>query len=293
MGVILTMADSQDLWEPKRRIERAYQRALKASMGRLGDLLNGLSDPIDIIRVIRDYAISRSFSSFAEAAAAKMVTHLFTDAGRTWRQAARRNSQGRLIYEALRRELQGPVGAEISHQIRRNAELIKSLPLDIAVSVNEHILSESLKGTRASSIADQIRALFPEKTEAKANLIARTETSKTATALTQARSQSMGVQWYRWRTARDNRVRHSHRLMDGCLVQWNDPPNPELLDGEKRGFGNYNCGEIFNCRCYPEPVIELDLINWPAKVYYQGVIQRMTRKQFESIMGGGMNAQAI
>ncbi|MCM3141669.1 phage minor head protein [Brevibacillus sp. MER 51] len=140
-----------------------------------------------------------------------------------------------------------------------------------------------MKGTRASDIAEQIKQFFPEATKAKAGLIARTEVSKTSTALTQARCEFIGADWYIWRTSEDARVRDSHQLMDDVIVKWNDPPNPEKLDGQKHAFGHYHAGCIFNCRCYSEPVIDMNLINWPAMVYYGGRIQRMTRKQFEKI----------
>lgn len=160
-----------------------------------------------------------------------------------------------MIYEALRKELQGPIGGAVNYQIQRNAELIKSLPLDIAKQVNEHILTEAMKGTRSVNIAEQIKVFFPHESEAKANLIARTETSKTATALTQARCESVGVQWYIWRTSEDSRVRSSHKIMDGVLVNWNDPPSPEQLSGVGKPYGRYHAGDTFNCRCYAEPIM--------------------------------------
>ena len=252
-------------------------------MRRLSAYLIDLDDPIEIIKVIKTFTQSKDFDFYARATATKIVTHLFTDAGRTWRQAARKNSQGRMVYAALQKELQGPLGGAIRHQIERNAAIIKSLPFDVAKQVNEHILTQSMQGTRASDIAEQIKSYFPEATKAKANLIARTETSKTSTALTQARSQLIGIDWYVWRTSEDSRVRDSHKLMDIVLVKWSDPPSPEQLDGEKHTFGHYHAGNIFNCRCYPEPAIDLDLVSWPAKVYRNGSIQRMTRKQFEAI----------
>lgn len=253
-------------------------------MRSLGESLAGLEDASEILNRIRDYAYNPDFMSYAEAQAMKMVTHLFSDAGRTWKQAAKHNSRGRLIYEALLKEMKGPIGTALRFQVERNAAIIKSLPLDIAKQVNEHVLREVLKGTRASEIAEQIKAYFPEASKAKANLIARTEVSKTSTALTQARSEYVGANWYVWRTSEDSRVRSSHKIMDGVLVKWNAPPSPEKLDGQNRTFGNYNAGEIFNCRCYPEPVIDLSLVRWPAKIYYNGSVQRMTRKQFEKIM---------
>jgi SPP1 gp7 family putative phage head morphogenesis protein len=250
----------------------------------LEDSLLGLDEPLEIIRRLRDYTQTKGFNAYAEAIATKMVTHLFSDAGRTWRQAARKNSQGRMIYQALLQEMNGPIGGAVRHQILRNAEIVKSLPNDIARQVNEHILTEAMKGTRASNMAEQIKAFFPEATKAKAGLIARTETSKTSTALTRARSESFGAGWYVWRSSRDSRVRDAHRLMDGVLIKWVSPPNPESLKGMKRTFGSYHAGDIFNCRCYPEPVIDLDLITWPAVVHYGGTLRRMTRKQFEAII---------
>lgn len=245
--------------------------------------MTGLEDVSEMLDRVRDYAYSPQFAEYAEASALKMVTHLFSDAGRTWRQAAKHNSKGRLIFAALQKELRGPIGAAVRFQVERNAAIIKSLPLDIAKQVNEHVLREAMKGTRASEIAEQIKAFFPETSKAKANLIARTEVSKTATALTRARSEEIGVNWYIWRTSGDSRVRDSHKLMDGVLVKWTDPPSPERLNGEKRTFGNYHAGDIFNCRCFTEPVIDLDLVSWPAKVYYGGRIHRVTRRQFERI----------
>jgi SPP1 gp7 family putative phage head morphogenesis protein len=183
-------------------------------MQSLGKLLAGLNEPNEIVRAMRAFASSKGFLAFAQATATKMVTHLFTDAGRTWRQAAAKNSQGRQIYEALQKELAGPLGAAVMHQVNRNADLIGSMPLDIARKATQHILEESLKGTRASSIVEQLKEMFPDLSNAQASLIARTETSKASTALTQARSQGMGVNWYVWRTSEDSRVREAHARME-------------------------------------------------------------------------------
>ncbi|QDX92059.1 phage head morphogenesis protein [Brevibacillus laterosporus] len=277
------MAKTSTLWAPKRRIEQTYRKAIQAVLKSLGESLTDLEDASEIANRIKDFTYNPLFLEYAEASAMKMVTHLFSDAGRTWRQAAKTNSKGRLIFQALQKEMRGPIGAAVRLQAERNAEVIKSLPIDIAKQVNEHVLREAIKGTRSSEIALQIKEFFPEESKAKANLIARTEVSKTSTALTQARCEFVGADWYIWRTSEDSRVRGSHRLMDGVIVKWNDPPSPEKLDGETRTFGHYHAGEIFNCRCYAEPVIDLNLISWPVKVYYGGRIQRMTRKQFEKI----------
>ncbi len=273
---------AKDLWKPKRRIESLYQKTLVQLMKKLQKNIVGLGNPSDILNQIRKFMNNSYLNEFADSASMKMVTHLFTDAGSTWREAARENSKGRIIYEALRKELKGPIGFAIKDQIQRNAEIIKSLPLDISREVTRHVLQESLKGRRASDIADDIEALFPLWSKAKAKLIARTEVSKTSTALTQARCEDLGLDWYNWRTSEDSRVRSSHKHMEGVLVKWSNPPSPEELIHAK-SYGHYHAGNIFNCRCYPEPVIALDAITWPHKVYFQGKIQTMSRKQFERI----------
>jgi SPP1 gp7 family putative phage head morphogenesis protein len=215
-----------------------------------------------------------------------MVTNLFTDAGRTWRQAAHTNSKGHMIYQALMKEMKGPLGLLVNQEIERNAGFIKSLPLDIAKHVNEHILTESLKGKRSSDIANEIKALFPEKSKARANLIARTEVGKTSTALTQARSQILNIPAYIWRTSEDSRVRKAHEKMDGVIVFWDDAPNAEKIAHEKNvKHGPYHSGCIWNCRCYPEVLLDLNQIkSWPVQVHYYGQIRKMSRNELERLI---------
>lgn len=222
------------------------------------------------------------FQQYAEATAMKMVTHLFTDSGRTWRQAAKVNSKGRLIYNTLMEEMQGPLGFAMREAVQRNAQYIQSVPADIARQMTEHTMAKSMAGLRPEQIAQDLKNLYPHISDVKANLIARTETAKAATALTKARCDGLGIRWYEWRTSEDARVRTSHRHMDHVLVAWNDPPSPEELVHEK-DVGRYPPGGIWNCRCFASPILGLDEVSWPHEVYFGGSIQRMTRKQFERI----------
>lgn len=244
----------------------------------------GLKSLADILREIKKFSNSSEFQKFAEGTAMKMVTHLFTDAGRTWREAARENGKGRVIYEALKKELQGPIGGAINAQVEQNATLIKTLPQDVAREVTQHIAEEAFKGRRPEDLTEEIKELFSSKAQIRAQTIARTETAKANTALTHARSEQLGLNWYIWRTAEDVRVRSAHALMDDVICSWDDPPNPELLNHEKRNYGDYNPGEIFNCRCFPAPIVNIDFEKFPHKVCYQDKIITMTKKQFLEIM---------
>ena len=223
----------RNLWEPSQRIENGYFRSLQEVTKYMEVAIKNETDPFKIARILKALLVTPAFQRYAQETAMKMVTNLFADGARNWRDAARRSSRGRIIYEALRREMQGPVGSEVRNQIQRNAAIITTLPVDIAERVTDYIADESMKGRRASDIAKDILKMFPESSRAKAQLIARTETSKTSTALTRARAESIGIEWYEWVTSKDARVRKSHKMMDRVLVRWSDPPRPEELVGEK------------------------------------------------------------
>jgi hypothetical protein len=77
-------------------------------------------------------------------------------------------------------------------------------------------------------------------------------------------------------------VRGSHRLLQGVLVQWSDPPSPEALFHE-RSYGHYHAGNTFNCRCYPAPVLNLNTLVWPHRVYAGGAIRMMTLVRFKEM----------
>ena len=213
-----------------------------------------------------------------------MVTPLAIQNMKTWRKAAKKSTKNPYLYKLLMREINNGLKNDINIQIEENANLIKTLPTDVAKKVTKDIEEMALKGMRASEIAKVIREQTDKHSRASAKLIARTEVSKTTTALTKARCDNLDLHWYVWRTAEDgDRVRKSHRIMEGVLVNWNEPPSPEALAGEK-SVGNYHAGNIWNCRCYPEPLIEIDDISWPHKVYTNGKIQTIGKMQFEQMM---------
>lgn len=243
-----------------------------------------MTDLKSILGTIKKFAKSKKFNEYAEREAMKMVTSLFSDAGKTWRQAARANSKGKGIYEALKNELNGPIGKSINEQIKRNAKLIKSMPTSIRPQITNFVAEEASKGRRSENIAEDLLNKFHQMYESKAKVIARTECSKTSTALTKARCDITGINWYEWNTSEDGRVRSSHKHMDTVLINWDNPPSPEKLEGIKSKLGKYHAGCCPNCRCYCAPIVRLDFIKFPHKVYHKGKIVVMTKKEFLEIM---------
>jgi SPP1 gp7 family putative phage head morphogenesis protein len=273
-------------WQAQLRIETDYDRAIRRLMQRSWQIIGqdpDLMNPWDLLRRLERFAATGTFNQFALAIAKKMVTQTFYDTAKTWRQAAREGSKGRMIYQALQKELDGPVGGTVYRLIERNAVLIRSLPLSAAEQATRYIQEETLRGKRHEQISRELLKIFPQMTDSKAALIARTEASKAHTALIQARAEEIGVRWYEWRTSNDARVRKSHDHMDGVICRFDDPPSPEKLIGQQSTLGNYNAGEAPNCRCYPKPIIFIDYVTWPHKVYYGGRIVRMSKEEFRRV----------
>lgn len=275
----------KDDWKTTRIIQDSFLDTL----GKLNELFNFIAtssgnDRDKYNEQMRNFQNSEPFNSFVYSAVRRMVTPLAIQNMKTWRKAAKKSTKNPYLYKLLMREINNGLKNDINIQIEENANLIKTLPTDVAKKVTKDIEEMALKGMRASEIAKVIREQTDKHSRASAKLIARTEVSKTTTALTKARCDNLDLHWYVWRTAEDgDRVRKSHRIMEGVLVNWNEPPSPEALAGEK-SVGNYHAGNIWNCRCYPEPLIEIDDISWPHKVYTNGKIQTIGKMQFEQMM---------
>lgn len=106
------------------------------------------------------------------------------------------------------------------------------------------LLSES-QGQRVEGIRRQIQDRFGV-TKSRAALIARDQTLKLNGQITMQRQTSLGITRYRWVTSGDERVRPSHKALDGDLIEWINPPLTE---------GGRHChpGQDYQCRCTASP----------------------------------------
>ena len=273
-------------WQQNKIIETKYHTALQIVCKVILDSIKNATTVSEINLKLQYISDSTIFQSLADTTALKFITNANILDEKTWRSAARANSKSRLIYEQLQKDLTySNVGKVVSNQIFENSRLIRSLPSDLSRQVSKFIATNAYSGLRASEIASVLQQKVWQYSRARASVIARTEASKAMTALTEARSRDVGVKWYIWKTANDgNRVRKSHQHMQGVLVNFDEPPSPEQLVHEKN-VGYYNAGNIYNCRCFPRPLITLDNVTFPCKVYHNGTIKTMSKAQFQKIMG--------
>lgn len=272
-------------WKRIKTVEKEYLNTLLKLVKIFKKIANSSgSNQQKYIDSMNNFQNSMQYEKFINSAVKRMVLPIDIGNQRTWREAAKKATKGKFLYRLLMDELKQGTGQIIQQQVMENVLLIKTLPNDVAQKVVNDIAENAIKGARAESIEKIIRDKTDQHSRASARLIARTETAKTMSALTKARCEQLGLRWYIWRTALDGtRVRLSHRIMEGVLVNWNNPPAPEELVGEKSA-GHYHAGNIWNCRCYSEPVLELEDIRFPARVYYNGQIVMMNKSEFEQIM---------
>lgn len=140
----------------------------------------------------------------------------------------------------------------VSSFVTENVSLIKSIPARLHLEVEQLVLQTAKTGGHAQGIRDEIRQRL-RVSRSRAELIARDQIGKLNGQLTMQRQTDIGVTRYRWRTSLDERVRKSHRALEGRVFSWdaNAPANQRPPEGHP--------GQPIQCRCYAEPLLE-DLI---------------------------------
>ena len=73
---------------------------------------------------------------------------------------------------------------------------------------------------------------------------ARFHTRRTTAKLTRVRLKAIGVKRYIWETMRDDRVRDTHRVKEGKIYSFDNPP-----------ADTGNPGDDYNCRCKARPIV--------------------------------------
>lgn len=257
----------------RTKAENKYRRMLNVIMRKIQRVIQGVTNYGQMPAALSNYMATREFERLCENAARQTVTMLAVGQQRSWRVAASLSSNGRRIFLALQKELKRKrIGGSINAIIKQNAQLIKTVPQNLAERFSRMSAETQYAGKRPDELLEIFKKQAPHLTTVEARRIARTEMGKAATALVQARCDQFGLGLYIWDTVDDQRVRASHQKMEGVICSWDDPPCPEALAGEKTTYGSYHPAGIFNCRCVPLPVVELSDIKFPARVHHHGAI---------------------
>lgn len=130
----------------------------------------------------------------------------------------------------------------------QNTDLITKLGSDQRDRVQQTLYSNLSQGNGIEKIEEELKK-SEGIGENKAKLIARDQTNKFNGQLTQLRQQEIGITSYVWTTSQDERVRPTHRALDGETFTWEK--------GSKIGHP----GSEINCRCIAQPIITDTMFN--------------------------------
>lgn len=268
-------------WKARTSVERQYQSSLET----IRQLLKRKAQKAKTIKALIDgfnqFAESKTFKDYANKLALNMVRAVSYQNAKTWREAAKASNRGYAIYKALNAEFGN--NPKFQALINQNAELIKSIPKSSARTISNQAARFAIEGKRPEALLQAYQSELENLPGHRAETIARTEIAKTQASITEIRSKNLGIDWAQWETSGDQRTRPSHKNMQGVWFRYSDLPDAEVLNGEKSQFGHYAPGMCPNCRCFAAPLVDESQMTFPAKVYYQGRIVKLTRKQFEQI----------
>lgn len=268
----------------RKSTERKFWQGLVKGFQRAINRAKGAGSSGDLISWLRSFLPSQREDKLLRHVVSTMVKTEQKETANSWKEAAARAGRGPELFREISKEMQGPVGNRVAEIIAQNAKLIQTIPQEWADYVVQYVQRESMKGRRPEDIENELRKILPERMQKNLKVIARTECAKANAALVQARAEHLKIRAYIWRSAKDERTRDAHRAMEGILVFYNDPPNPEALFGGKP-YGNYHAGNTFNCRCYQEPVVSIDMLPDVVRVHDHGSILELTKRQIRQRYG--------
>jgi SPP1 gp7 family putative phage head morphogenesis protein len=125
--------------------------------------------------------------------------------------------------------------------VREHTSLIKSVKRQHLDKIGLAIKRGIREGRLQKDIAKEIRT-HTAMEKRRAQFIARNAPLQYSGSLTKHHQMSAGIKSYIWQSSRDERVRNSHRMLDGEIFNWDSPgPHPRR--------------EV-NCRCDAVPLVK-------------------------------------
>lgn len=144
----------------------------------------------------------------------------------------------------------------LNYWVEENVGLIKTLPQDSLGKMRDIVYDGFVKGMTTKDMAKAINREYHNGLR-HALFIARDQTAKLNADITKAQQQDAGIKEYIWSTVGDERVRESHKRLNGKKFSWDDPPE---TDGGRR----CHPGKDYNCRCIARPVFNLNSLELPV-----------------------------
>ena len=239
--------DERAAFAKVRKAENDYGRRLRQVAKHIEDLVRAFASPDTKMDLAHLEQLLHRYSNLIEPWARAVAARFVAEVGRRDEQAWQRLGK-KMSRELAREILTAPTGFAMRQYLEEQVHLITSLPTQAAERVHEIAIGNLYAGERYAGLIEHIMETG-RVTRNRATMIARTETARVSSSLTQARAQHIGSEGYIWSTVRDGRVRKSHRDMEGKFVRWDSPPEVDP------GVPPYHAGQVWNCRCFANVIV--------------------------------------
>ena len=138
--------------------------------------------------------------------------------------------------------------------IEKNTQLIKDIPANALLKINDAVYGAVSKGESLSSLSDKLTEIF-DFAKKRAKIIARDQVAKLRSQISRHNDLAHGFTMYEWSSCKDGAVRESHQILEGKICSWLDPniyKNKAAEKWKKRssiGGVLKHVGEDIMCRC--------------------------------------------
>jgi HK97 family phage portal protein len=151
------------------------------------------------------------------------------------------------------------IAKKVSKLVRgANEYTMESITKEVADAVQEAVAEGFSESETIAQVVDRINAVYEFANETRAERIARTEIIGAANAGSFEAMKKTGVQKKEWLSSRDEKVRETHKAMDGQTAGISEAfLSPSGATLQYPGDPSGPAEEVIQCRCTPLPVVEL------------------------------------
>lgn len=133
----------------------------------------------------------------------------------------------------------------MKENVEKNVGYITNIRDDYTEKIENIVLDGVNNGSSHKQIRQQLEDQI-DMSRRRAEFVAVDQTGSLFGQMTAQRHQNMGVNRFRWRTSKDERVRDTHKVLEDKIFSYDDPPAVGLP------------GEDFHCRCIALPIFDDD-----------------------------------
>lgn len=147
--------------------------------------------------------------------------------------------------------------ARIADEWQENMKVyIKDFAEKEITRLRKDVQTSVLSGNRYEDLVTKIQRSYGVSAN-KAKFLARQETGLLMAKFKQTRYEAAGVNHYQWQCvsgSKNHPVRPSHKILDGKIFTWDNPPISSMPGEPVR---RNNPGQDYNCRCFAKPILRV------------------------------------